>query len=61
MGVLEPKKMALLRILQILEEDTDMEHHLTQEQIAAKLERDYGIEMERKAIGRNLALLDEAG
>lgn len=61
MGVLEPKKMALLRILQILEEDTDVDHHLTQEQIATKLERDHGIEMERKAIGRNLALLDEAG
>lgn len=57
----EPKKLALLRILQILEQETDADHPLTQEQIRQKLEKDYGIELERKAIGENLSLLKEAG
>lgn len=58
---LEPKKLALLRILQILQEETDADHPLTQEQIRQKLVRNYGIELERKAIGENLSLLKEAG
>ena len=57
----EPKKLALLRIWQILKENSDCDHPLTQEEIGAYLERDYGIEIERKAIGRNLSLLREAG
>ena len=57
----EPKKLALLRIWQILKENSDFDHPLTQEAIGAYLERDYGIEIERKAIGRNLSLLREAG
>lgn len=58
---IEPKKLALLRILQILEEYSDFDHPLKQEEIARYLEKDYGIEIERKAIGRNLSLLKEAG
>ena len=58
---LEPKKLALLRILQILEQYTCPDHPLTQDDIAARLAGDYGIELERKAIGRNLSLLKEAG
>jgi len=54
---LEPKKLALFRIWQILQEHSDYNHPLTQEEIAAYLERDYGIVVERKAIGRNLAML----
>ena len=57
----EPKKLALIRIWQILEEHSDQDHPLTQEDIAAKLEREYGIVIERKAIGRNISLLKEAG
>ena len=33
----EPKKLALIRIWQILEEHSDQDHPLTQEDIAAKL------------------------
>ena len=33
----------------------------TQDDIAAHLENDYGIGIERKAIGRNISLLKEAG
>ena len=58
---MEPKKLALIRILQILKEYSDCSHPLRQEDILRLLERDYGISLERKAIGRNLSLLKEAG
>ncbi len=57
----EPKKLALLRIWQILKDYSDYDHPLTQEQIAKHLESDYGIEIERKAISRNITLLRDAG
>ena len=57
----ESKKLALLRILDILRTETDADHPLTQEEIAAGLQTHFGIEMERKAVGRNLSLLAEAG
>ena len=58
---LESKKLALLRILQILEKESDCDHALSQEEIVKHLEREYGIVIERKAVGRNLSLLKEAG
>ena len=58
--MLEPKKLALLRIAQIFHKYSDAAHPLKQEDIAAYLSRDYGIEIERKAVGRNLSLLKEA-
>lgn len=61
MDALEPKKLALIRILQILKKYSDFDHPLTQEEIAVHLERDYGIVIERKAISRNISLLKEAG
>ena len=61
MASLEPKKLALLRILQILQKHSDYEHPLTQEDIIKYLESEYGIEMERKAVGKNLADLRDAG
>lgn len=62
MNSLEPKKLALLRVLQILHKYSDINHPLKQDDIAEYLERDYGITLERKAIGNNIALLrDEAG
>ena len=61
MNSLEPKKLALIRIWQILERYSDCNHPLTQDDIAAHLRDDYGIVIERKAIGRNIALLKEAG
>ncbi len=56
----ESKKLALLRILHILLYHSDEKHPLKQEDIAEYLEKDYGIVIERKAIGRQLALLHEA-
>ena len=57
----EPKKLALLRIWQILLKHSDYDHPLTQEEIIKYLENDYGIEMERKAVGKNIADLRDAG
>lgn len=61
MESLEPKKLALIRILEILHKRTDSKHTLKQEQIRDILSRDYGIELERKSIGKNLSLLKELG
>ena len=57
----EPTKLALVRILQILEQHSDFDHPLKQQDIIDYLDRDYGISIERKAVGRNLSLLKEAG
>lgn len=59
--MLETKKLALLRILEIYQKYSDCNHPLKQEDIISHLFRDYGIEIERKAVGRNIALLKEAG
>lgn len=56
---LEAKKLLIVRIMQILEYYSDVNHPLTQEEIIKKLYDDYGIEAERKAIGRNIALLQD--
>lgn len=56
---MESKKLAILRILQILLENTDEAHPLTHEEIRRKLDQNYGIEIERKAIGRNIQELIE--
>lgn len=59
--MVESKKLALIRIAQILHDYSDETHPLSQEEIGRILERDYGILVERKAVGRNIALLREAG
>ena len=56
----ESKKLALIRIAQILHDYSDEKHPLSQEDIVRLLERDYNLTVERKAVGRNLALLREA-
>ena len=56
----ETKKLALLRILEILQKNTDEAHPLTHSEISEILRREYGIEIERKAVGRNISLLLEA-
>ena len=61
MNSFEPTKLALVRILQILEQYSDFDHPLKQQDIIDYLDRDYGIAIERKAVGRNLSLLKEAG
>ena len=60
-NLFEPTKLALVRILQILEQYSDFDHPLKQQDIIDYLDKDYGISIERKAVGRNLSLLKEAG
>lgn len=57
----EPKKLALIRILQILQQYSDCDHLLTHEEIIRKLQLQYGIVIERKAVARNISMLKEAG
>ena len=57
----EPTKLALVRILQILEQYSDFDHPLKQQDMIDYLDKDYGVAIERKAVGRNLSLLKEAG
>lgn len=61
MASLEPKKLALLRIWQILRQHSDYDHPLKQEDIINYLDKEYGIQMERKAVGKNIADLRDAG
>ena len=58
---IEPKKLTILRIYQILLKHSDAEHPLKQEDIISYLSSEYGIKMERKAVGKNIADLREAG
>ncbi len=55
------RKITILRVLQILEEYTDSEHRLSQQDIVKLLKEKYDIDCERKAVGRNLETLRRAG
>lgn len=57
----EPKKLLILRILEILTEYSDCEHKLRQGEIISLLKILYGIECERKAVARNIEFLQQAG
>lgn len=57
----EPKKLAIIRILQILEKYSDDEHPITHEKIVELLDSEYGLIIERKAVGRNISLLIDVG
>lgn len=54
------KKLVLLRVLHILQRFSDADHPLTHEAIVELLDKEYGIEVERKCVGRQIVLLHEA-
>lgn len=58
---LESKKTLLFRLYQVLYEYSDEDHPLLQQEIIRLLSLNYGIEVERKAIGRNISYLSEMG
>ena len=58
---LEAKKALIVRLYQVLYEYSDAEHPLTQSEIIDLLDKNYGLEAERKAIGRNVSCLMEMG
>ena len=61
MESLVPKKLLILRILDILTDYSDCEHRLRQKDIINLLRSQYGIDCERKAIARNIEFLQYAG
>lgn len=54
---MQPKKMIILDILNILQEHSDENHRLTQRNIQKLLESEYGMKADRKTISRNIATL----
>lgn len=56
-----PKKMLVMNIYNILKDYSDAEHPLTQKNIIDILRKDYDMEVERKAVKRNLELLEDCG
>ncbi|MFI3166483.1 MAG: WYL domain-containing protein [Bacillota bacterium] len=57
----EPKKTLILRILQVLESYSDINRQLTQSEIINYLKINYDIECERKAVARNIEVLEKIG
>lgn len=55
------QKMLAFAILEILQQNTDAEHKLTQAEIQAILARNYEIKADRKTVRRNLLKLMETG
>lgn len=53
------KKMLILYVLEVLKNYSDENHRLTQQEIINFIERDYGMECERKAVSRNITALQE--
>ena len=54
------KKIIILYILQILQNYTDADHPMTQQQIADRLLEDYGLEVNRATVRRNIEDLIDA-
>ena len=59
MSMIENKKASILLILKVLEEYSDEEHFLTQQDIIDKVYQLYGIELERKSVAFSISLLQE--
>ncbi|MBP5593433.1 MAG: WYL domain-containing protein [Clostridia bacterium] len=60
LGGLEPKKLAPLLILKVLQKYSDSNHILTQQFILKELKKD-GLDLERKALSRNIDYLIRLG
>ena len=61
MYTLQPKKLLILNILDILRRYSDPEHRLSQKDIESILGKDYSMKADRKAIKRNLMNLIDFG
>ncbi len=55
------KKIIILYILQILRKYTDADHTMTQQQIVEKLQNEYGLDVNRMTVRRNVEDLIHAG
>ena len=54
MDTMQPKKLIIMNILDILKKYTDEDHRLSQKEIAEILETEYEMKVDRKAVKRNL-------
>lgn len=61
MYTIQPKKLLIINILDILKKYTDVNHRLSQRNILELLQKDYGMKADRKAIKRNLMDLVDFG
>lgn len=59
MSMIENKKASILLILKVLQEYSDEDHFLTQQDIIDKVDELYGIELERKSVAFSISLLQE--
>lgn len=57
--MIDNKKSSILLILKVLEEYSDENHYLRQQEIIDKVKTDYGIAIERKSVAYSLMLLQE--
>ena len=57
--MIENKKASILLVLKVLEEYSDEDHFLTQQDIINKVDELYGIELERKSVAFSISLLQE--
>ncbi len=57
--MIENKKASIILILKVLEEYSDEDHFLTQQDIIDKVYELYGIELERKSVSFSISLLQE--
>ena len=55
------KKLVPVYILEILRKHSDADHPLTQKQILDYLQNEYGMDVERKMIRRDIGNLQDAG
>lgn len=55
------KKASIIYVLKILEEYSDENHPLTQQQIIDLIKQKYDLEIERKSVANSLTLLEEIG
>lgn len=61
MYTIQPKKMVIINILDILKKYTDVDHRLTQKDIEEILKKEYNMEVDRKTVKRNLMNLLDMG
>ena len=59
MLMIENKKASILLIFKVLEEYSDEDHFLTQQDIIDKVDELYGIKLERKSVAFSISLLQE--
>lgn len=57
----QAKKLLIMNIYEVLKRHSDEKHTLSQKEIAEKLEQDFGMTADRKAIKRNLMCLKDMG